>query len=410
MSGTDVLVAGAGPAGWAIAAACTQRGLQVRVCAPDPQARWHHTYGAWLDELAACDAEQSTRRRFDTVLVRTVGTDHRALPRTYCLIDNDGLRDQLTAAAAPATVTRGRATAIEVRSDHVVVHTDDGAELSARAVIDATGHPAALGRRAPARLAYQTAFGLVATFRRPPTPPGAMCLMDFDARPFDDVDPPTFLYAMDLGAGRWLVEETSLAGRPAMGVTQLRRRLERRLAARGNDLIDVVDTERVAFAMNAPLPTDGPAIAFGAAAAMVHPATGYHVATALRRAPAVADALVTALDDGRDPQGIARAGQRGVWPADALRCDALHRVGLEVLLALDTAGTQRFFDAFFSLPVERWTGYMSRTATPAEVQWTMMRLMLHLPRDVRRRVLRAAAAAGSWRDLVRAFTPAVVGR
>jgi lycopene cyclase-like protein len=254
-------------------------------------------------------------------------------------------------------------------------------------------------------LAYQTAYGMVATLDAPPIAPGSMCLMDFDASAFDRREPPSFLYAMDLGEGRWFVEETCLAHRPGMPLRMLRDRLQRRLRARGSAPGTVLSTERCAFPMDAPLPAVGPAIAFGAAAAMVHPATGYHVATALRRAPGVAAALRDALRaPGATPVDVARAAAEAVWPAPLRRQHALYRLGLEVLLQLDVAATQRFFDAFFALPPARWRGYVSRTAPPAQIQITMFRLLAALPRDVRYQVLRAVTRGPSRDWLIKAAT------
>ncbi len=410
MADADVIVIGAGPAGWAAAAACARAGLQVHVVAPCPTGPWRQTYGAWLDELVAADAEAVVGRRWDTVLVRTVGSGFRNLARTYCLISNDRLQRTLQADAVSATVTATRARHLDVRADHLVVETSDGPPLRARAVIDASGYPAVFGSAVRAGVAHQTAYGVVGRFVDPPIPAGSMFLMDFDAQPFSDAEPPTFLYAMDLGDGRWFVEETSLAGRPAVPLALLRQRLERRLTARGADATEVIATERCAFAMNAPLPRPGPAVAFGAAAAMVHPATGYHVANALQRAPVLGAALCKALDQHRDPRMVAHAGHRAVWPADAIRRDALYRLGLEVVLALDTASIQAFFDGFFALPADDWRGYVSRTSSPLGVQRTMTRLMRQLPPAVRSRVLAAVATRGALRALAGLVAPAFVSR
>ncbi|HSK96326.1 MAG TPA: lycopene cyclase family protein, partial [Euzebyales bacterium] len=273
--GSDVLVVGGGPAGLAAAAACVATGLDVGLLTADPTATWPQTYGAWLDELVAAGFDGVTARRWTDTRFRG-GGDDRPLGRTYCLIDNDRLRSVLLARAAGATVTAGRAATLEPHGDHVVVTTTSGARHRARAVIDATGQPPLFGRRT-GELAYQTAYGMVATFDRAPLPAGTACLMDLDARPFGAAEPATFLYAMDLGDGRWFVEETCLARRPALPLRVLEGRLRRRLTARGAQPRQVLAVERCAFAMDPPLPARGPAIAFGAAAAMVHPATGYHV-------------------------------------------------------------------------------------------------------------------------------------
>ena len=44
---------GGGPAGRAVAAACSDTGLRVALVDPNPRRVWPHTYGAWRDELPA---------------------------------------------------------------------------------------------------------------------------------------------------------------------------------------------------------------------------------------------------------------------------------------------------------------------------------------------------------------------
>jgi lycopene cyclase-like protein len=416
-TGTDVLVVGGGPAGYAAAAACAQVGLGVTLLSPDLAAPWTQTYGAWRDELEQVGLVQVAGRQWDDARVRTTGHDLQRLDRTYCLIANDRLRDTLwnRASAAGASRVAGRAVALQRHGDRVVVTTGDGGRHRVRAVVDATGQPPLFARHGHGRLARQTAHGIVASFDRPPGPPGSMCLMDFDATPFAGAEPATFLYAMDLGGGRWFVEETSLARRPGLPLAVLAARLRRRLEARGCTPVQVYATERVSFAMDPPVPAaswsatrDG-VTAFGAAAALIHPATGYHVATALRRAPHLAVALRSALDDpAATPDTIAAAGTAAVWPPAARRRHALYRVGLEVLLRLEVAATQRFFAAFFALPAHAWRGYVSQTSSPGQLQATMLRVMLALPADVRRDVLRAVAHPPSLRWLAAAVAPSAL--
>ena len=55
----DVLVAGGGPAGWAVAAACARMGLDTELVDPAPDRPWRATYGSWRGELPA-DASRSS--------------------------------------------------------------------------------------------------------------------------------------------------------------------------------------------------------------------------------------------------------------------------------------------------------------------------------------------------------------
>ncbi len=76
-----------------------------------------------------------------------------------------------------------------------------------------------------------------------------------------------------------------------------------------------------------------PVVAFGAAAKLTHPATGYSVAASLRAAPRVAAAIA----DGGDARHVWEA----VWPPALRRTRRLHDYGLEVLLGLGPASWRR---------------------------------------------------------------------
>jgi lycopene beta-cyclase len=211
-------------------------------------------------------------------------------------------------------------------------------------------------------------------------------------RPDELAAAPTFLYAMDLGDGRYFVEETSLASYPAVSFALLRDRLQRRLAQQGVAVAAVEHEEYCLFPMNLPLPyTDQPMLAYGGAASMVHPASGYQVGAALRRAAPLAQALAAALaDPAATPAQVARAGWQTLWPRAAVRKHLLYSFGLQSLLRCDAPTLNAFFGAFFRLPRDHWAGYLSnQLATPA-VLATMWQLFRHAPNDVRRLLMGSA--------------------
>ena len=159
---------------------------------------------------------------------------------------------------------------------------------AARAALDTAG-----GRPAP-RL-WQWAYGLTAELQNPPAPPGAAVLMDWTVLPglAGDADgaPPSFLYVLDWGDGRHLVEETILAGPRIPGVVPiLRRRLEGRLSAYGVTVRAVHDTERVAIPLDITPDRAGsrrrePILRFGRGGGAGASASGYSVTScALARA------------------------------------------------------------------------------------------------------------------------------
>ena len=211
----------------------------------------------------------------------------------------------------------GSAQSIEHHSTHSSVTIATGQTLKARVVIDASGHrPIFVQRAKDEHVAYQAAYGIVGRFSSPPVDDGQLVLMDFKSEHLSEGDraehPPTFLYAMGFGDGVYFVEETSLALAPAMGFEVLEQRLRQRLRARGIEILEEHHVERCLFPMNLPMPNfDQPIVAFGGAASMVHPASGYSLGAQLRRAPDLAKAIALALkNEAASPAEIAKAGDR----------------------------------------------------------------------------------------------------
>ncbi|MGB5682977.1 MAG: lycopene cyclase family protein, partial [Polyangiales bacterium] len=174
----------------------------------------------------------------------------------------------------------------------------------------------------------------------------------------------------------------------------LRERLEGRLHSLGLGQSARVGEERCSIAMGLGLPARGqPLVPFGAAASMVHPATGYSIAHALRKAELVAEAIVSALADD-DVQRAVGAGNAAVWSRSERATWELYAFGLESLVSMNLAETSRFFDAFFRMPTEAWSGYLGGTLGPGELGAVMTRLFRSLPAAVQWQLVRTSVSAG----------------
>jgi lycopene beta-cyclase len=353
----DVLVAGGGPAGWAVAAACARLGLETHLVDPAPDRPWRATYGSWREELpASADPAVAATGRGEAI-----GTTEHRLGWEYVVLDNTTLREGF--AAAPVRVVRGRVR--DARSDPQGVTADVGGDPQRAAVlIDATGAVRAVLGAAPRRqaTAEQTALGVLveADAARDLVSPGGAVFMDWRAH-HGEQGWPTFLYAIPVSAEQVLLEETSLARRPPLGLPVLRRRLHARLAHHGIAVPPDWE-ERVRIPVDRPLPPArswrGPVVPFGAASPLVHPATGYSVATALQLAPRVATAVRDGLHGG-GPGAAAAAAWREVWSPAALAVHALRRRSLESLLRMPPALVPEFFDVFFDLPARHRWAYLT---------------------------------------------------
>lgn len=349
MERMDVLVVGAGPAGMALAAACGKRGLEVGLVDPNPDRPWVATYGMWTPELPA-DLPASV------VAARAAGraiasTEHR-LGWEYAVLDVDALRAHLADQFTGVTVHAGRAVGSPERG---VVTLADGSTLRAAVVVDAAGRWRPLdptpSRRVPAE---QTAYGLILPEESvtPLVAADEALFMDWRA---DHGEPgwPTFLYVVPLGEGQVLVEETSLARRPGLPLSTLRRRLHARLTHHGIVAPNDARSEKVSFRVDHPRHSGSTVLGFGAAAPLIHPATGFSVAASLQLAPRVAAALAAHLPG--DPGRALAAAQATVWSPAAKVIHRVRQIGLEALLRMPGSEVPGFFEQFFTLPdAHRW--------------------------------------------------------
>jgi lycopene beta-cyclase len=388
----DALVIGSGPAGTIIAAALAERRVKVGGLTASPLRKvWPNTYGIWRDELEALGLTELLGHCWENC-VSYFGKGKVNHGRAYGLFDNVKLQNHFLAKCETGGVEwhQGKATNIEHDCERSIVTTTAGETLRARVVIDASGHdPMFVKRQNQGVVAFQTAYGIVGHFSAPPVDPQQFVHQDFRSEHLSATEratePPTFLYAMDFGDDVYFVEETSLAMAPPVSFELLERRLHQRLAARGVSVTEVHEVERCIFPMTLPLPDlHQPVAAFGAAASMVHPASGYMVGAMLRRSPGLAQAIATALQDPQaEPAAIARVAWQELWNPDRLRKYYLYRFGLEKLMRFDEALLKQHLDTFFSLPQSQWAGFLADRLSTPELVAAMVRLFAIAPNSLR---------------------------
>lgn len=375
-----MLVVGGGPAGRALAGACAAAGLATTLLDPAPDRPWPATYGCWAAELPpGLPAHVVAARAAGTAVA---GGVHR-VGWEYAVLDVPALRAHLDAGLAGVEIRAGRAAGLAGPGR---VALAGGGEIAAAVIVDAAGRGRPLAgrpgqggaaeqpRRGPVAgwrgrgvdagrpgrgvPAEQTAYGVVvdAATAAPLVPPGEALFMDWRA---DHGEPgwPTFLYGVPLGGDRVLLEETSLARRPGLPLAVLRRRLAARLAHHGVAVPPDAVTEKVSFPVDTPRHRAPGVLGFGAAAPLVHPATGFSVAAALRLAPAVAAALAAHLP--ADPDAALAAARATVWPPAARVVHHLRRIGLEAMLRMPPERVPDFFAVFFALPERRRWSYLT---------------------------------------------------
>lgn len=250
----------------------------------------------------------------------------------------------------------------------------------------------AIGGGAPG---YQIAYGItVECENEHGFPLNEMLLMDFstehlvgDSALEGGVEGhiPTFLYAFPYDKNTVFLQETHLVARnhraqcKSLEMEEMVRRLERRIDTLGLKVKKRYDEECSVIPMGGPLPVLGqPTVAYGAAAIMVHPASGYMINRVILQAPEVAAAIASTLRDTDCPKLAAEAGWEAIWPKHRLIERDLYCFGMEVLLDLDLALLRDFFGAFFADPRDKmWREFLAwRMTNPGDKPYKMSVFMI----------------------------------
>ncbi len=393
----DVLVMGAGPAALSITAELVQQGLNVQaIASKSPLEPWPNTYGIWASELESLNMQELLKYRWkDTVSFFGDGLSEKGNSCTNHYLDY-GLFNSINFQEALLERCNGLSWQVEtVKNIHysereTVVICTSGKKYFARLVIDASGHKSPFIRRPKHdQIAKQAAYGVVGKFSSAPVQKDRFVLMDFrpdHLNPNELEEPPSFLYAMDLGDGNYFVEETSLACAPPVSFESLKARLNSRLSSKGIQIEEIIHEEHCLFPMNLPLPyRDQPLLAFGGSASMVHPASGYLVGSLLRRAPSLAKEIAKVIK--KDPlmptSQIAKRGWKTLWPTELVQRHRLYQFGLQRLMSFDESLLRSFFDTFFKLPKKDWYGYLTNTLPLPKLFIVMLKLFSIAPLQVR---------------------------
>ena len=402
----DVLVLGGGPAALCIASELNQQGVTVGGVAPESvDAPWPNTYGIWADELKAVGLESLLEHRWsDTVSYfgaggTTAQDQVTAHGMDYGLFDRAALQRHWLERAKGVVWHQDTADRVELNGATTSVCCASGTTLQARVVIDASGSRTPHIRRPDqGPVAGQAAYGVVGRFTQAPIETGRFVLMDYRCDHLSEAqrrEPPTFLYAMDLGDGVFFVEETSLALAPGVPYDVLKQRLQQRLDQRGVEITEVIHEEFCLFPMNLPLPDRRqPVLAFGGAASMVHPASGYMVGSLLRRGPGLAQALAAALNNQNlGSAALAQRGWQALWPVELVLRHQLHQFGLGRLMGFNEALLRTHFATFFSLPQEEWFGFLTNTLPLPRLMAVMLRLFALSSWELRRGLVLGAPSS-----------------
>ena len=236
----DVLVLGSGPGGLAIASALSQEELSIGVLSiNDPSEPWPYTYGIWGEEVDELGYEGLLKHRWsNTVSYLGEGSKDKNSEKNnatrhgkdYGLFDKNRLQQYWLSICDDFSVKwfRGKAEELKINEKYSSVRTSQGIKLIATLIIDATGYePVFLSGPNHSEIAVQTCYGIVGEFSEAPVEKDQFVLMDYRSNHLtatEKDEPPTFLYAMDMGEGKYFLEETSLGLAPPVEIETLKTR------------------------------------------------------------------------------------------------------------------------------------------------------------------------------------------
>jgi len=175
---------------------------------------------------------------------------------------------------------------------------------------------------------------------------------------------PTFMYAMPLKDNRIFFEETSLVARPALSFQECKDRCFKRLEHLGIKVVDIEEEEFCYIPMGGALPAkDQRVVAFGGAAAMAHPSTGYNLCrnmmAATDMAKAISDNLSSSSSSSVGLDKVSACAYDAIWSPSNIMQRNFAVFGGEFLMKQNVKGLRGFFDGFFRLPLELWSGFLA---------------------------------------------------
>jgi len=392
----DIIILGSGPAALCLASELANQDLKIKcISTNSPYDKWSNTYGIWASELEELGLESLLSHRWtSTVSFFGNGLDKQGnLPTAhkydYGLIDREAFQEALLKKCKGISWINDKATEIYTINKITQVVCETGLILNSRLVIDASGHKSKFIKRPYSKkVAQQAAYGVVGKFSSPPVHKDQFVLMDYRSDHLSKrelSESPSFLYAMDLGNDVFFVEETSLASFPALSFDYLKNRLINRLKKKGITIEEIIHEENCLFPMNLPLPLrTQPILAFGGAASMVHPASGYMVGSLLRRAPMLAKQLNVYLKDpSLTSVQLAQKGWKILWSNELIQRHKLYQYGLKRLMSFDEKMLRSFFLNFFQLSTKEWAGFLTNTLPLPKLIYVMTKMFVKSPLNIK---------------------------
>ncbi|KAI4380770.1 hypothetical protein MLD38_006921 [Melastoma candidum] len=418
----DLVVIGCGPAGLALAAESAKLGLKVGLVGPD--LPFTNNYGVWEDEFKDLGLSKCIEHVWRDTIVYLDDDDPILIGRAYGRVSRHLLHEELLERCVESGVTYLSSKVeniVEATDGHSLVTCDNDMIIPCRLATVASG--AASGKLlryevGGPRVSVQTAYGVEVEVENNPYDPSLMVFMDYRDHirqevPLAEGDCPTFLYAMPMSPTRVFFEETCLASKDAIPFNLLKEKLMLRLKTMDIRITKVHEEEWSYIPVGGSLPnTEQKNLAFGAAASMVHPATGYSVVRSLSEAPKYASAIAgilkqshlkVALSGEGNPSNISMQAWSTLWPQERKRQRAFFLFGLALIVQLDIEGIRTFFHTFFRLPRWMWQGFLGSTLSSGDLMLFALHMFVIAPNDLRMSLIRHLLSDPTGATMIRTY-------
>ncbi|XP_068650229.1 lycopene epsilon cyclase, chloroplastic [Aristolochia californica] len=419
----DLVVIGCGPAGLSLAAESAKKGLRVGLVGPD--LPFTNNYGVWVDEFKDLGLEECIEHVWQDTIVYLDTDNPIVIGRAYGRVSRHLLREELINRCFESGVAylNSKVERITEASDgHSIVACESDIMIPCKLVIVASG--AASGKLLQyevggPQVTVQTAYGMEVEVENSPYDPSLMVFMDYRDYTKQEVrcpeaEYPTFLYAMPITKTRVFFEETCLASKHAMPFDLLKEKLLLRFETMGIQVTKVYEEEWSYIPLGGSLPETGQKnLAFGAAASMVHPTTGYSVSRSLSEAPTYASAIANILkgenySDHAAPwkknvENVSLQAWNTLWPQERKRQRAFFLFGLSLLLQFDIEGIRTFFQTFFQLPDWMVQGFLGSTLSSGDLIWFALYMFAVAPNNMRMSLVRHLFFDPAGASLARAY-------
>ncbi|KAK4786289.1 hypothetical protein SAY86_002978 [Trapa natans] len=450
----DLVVIGCGPAGLALAAESAKLGLKVGLIGPD--LPFTNNYGVWDDEFRDLGLEKCIEHVWQDTIVYLDDSEPITIGRAYGRVSRHLLHEELLERCVKAGVLYLNSkveSIVEAADGHSLIACDHSTIVPCRLATVASG--AASGRLLQyevggPRVSVQTAYGIEVEVESSPYDPKLMVFMDYrdymkQKVPSPEAKYPTFLYAMPMSPTRVffevllvyltilheniiskvhillapvklignILQETCLASKDAMPFDLLKKKLLLRLQTMKIRITKVYEEEWSYIPVGGSLPnTEQKNLAFGAAASMVHPATGYSVVRSLSEAPKYAAAIANVVRQGHNKailvdnkahQSISMQAWKTLWPQERKRRRAFFLFGLALIVQLDIEGTRTFFNTFFRLPRWMWWGFLGSSLSSGDLMVFAFYMFLIAPNDLRKALIRHLLSDPTGSTMIRTY-------